>query len=47
MILTTKDKVEIITIELIKAKADVDFETNPEKREYVEKLEAQLMEILR
>lgn len=40
-------KIKVITEELIISKADVDFNTNVEKREYVEYLEKRLMELLR
>lgn len=41
------DKISSITYDLIIAKADVDYETNPDKREHVEKLEKKLIELLK
>ena len=39
-------KIKVLTEELIIAKADIDFDTNPEKREYVEKLENLVLEAM-
>ena len=36
-----------LTHSLICAKADVDYETNPDKREHVEKLEHALLDLLK
>ena len=38
---------EILTEELIIAKADIDFDTNLSKREYVAGLESKILELLR
>ena len=40
-------KIKILTEELIIAKADIDYETNIEKREYVDKLEKLILETLK
>lgn len=40
-------KIKIITEELIITKADIDFSTDPDKRERVEVLEKKLMEELK
>ena len=40
-------KIETLTYDLMIAKADIDFDTNPEKREHAEKLEKKIMELLR
>lgn len=40
-------KIKVITEELIIAKADIDYETNLEKREHVEYLENKLREELK
>ncbi|HSG84268.1 MAG TPA: hypothetical protein VLA08_06910 [Nitrosopumilus sp.] len=41
------DKIESLTWDIICAKADVDFETDISKREFVDKLEKELLELLR
>lgn len=41
------EKITILTEELIISKADVDFDTNLDKREYVEKLEKAVLELLK
>lgn len=40
-------KIKVLTEELIIAKADIDFDTNPEKREHAEKLEVMILEAMR
>lgn len=40
-------KIKVITEEMIIAKADIDYETNLEKREHVERLENELKELLK
>lgn len=40
-------KIKVLTEELIIAKADIDFDTNPEKREHVEELERLVLEAMR
>ena len=40
-------KIKVLTEELIIAKADIDFDTNIEKREHVEKLELLIREAMR
>jgi len=40
-------KIKVLTEELIIAKADIDFDTNIEKREHVEKLENLIREVMR
>lgn len=40
-------QIEIITEELIISKADVDYSTDPDKRQHCEILESQLRELLR
>ena len=40
-------KVRVLTEELIISKADVDFDTDPDKREHVEKLEKDIVELLK
>lgn len=41
------EMITILTEELIISKADVDFDTNLEKREYVDSLERQVIDLLR
>ena len=41
------EKITILTEELIISKADVDFDTSLEKREYVDSLERQIIDLLR
>lgn len=41
------EKITILTEELIISKADVDFDTNPDKRERVERLEKQVIDLLK
>jgi len=45
--LSLAESVEILTEELIISKADIDFETDIEKREYAESLQLKLLELLR
>ena len=40
-------KIKVLTEDLIIAKADIDFETNIEKREHADKLEKLILEALR
>jgi hypothetical protein len=40
-------KIKVLTEELIIAKADIDFDTNIEKREHVSKLENLIREAMR
>ena len=40
-------KIKVITEELIISKADIDFETNPDKRERIEMLEKKIMDELK
>ena len=40
-------KIKVLTEELIIAKADIDFDTNVEKRAHVEKLEKLILEAMR
>ena len=40
-------KVRVLTEELIISKADVDFDTSLEKREYVDDLERQIIDLLK
>lgn len=40
-------KIKVLTEELIIAKADIDFDTNPDKREHVERLEKLVLEAMR
>lgn len=41
------EKIESLTFELMIAKADIDFDTNVEKREYAQKLENKIKELMR
>ena len=41
------NKITILTEELIIAKADVDFDTSLEKREHVDYLERQVIELMK
>lgn len=41
------EKITILTEELIIAKADVDFDTSLEKREHVDYLERQVIELMK
>ena len=41
------EKISSITYDLIIAKADIDFNTDLEKREHAEKLEKHLIELLK
>ena len=41
------NKITILTEELIIAKADVDFDTSLEKREHVDNLERQIIELMK
>ncbi len=40
-------RIKVITEEMIITKADIDFETNPDKRERAEILENELRELLK
>lgn len=40
-------KIKVLTEELIISKADVDFDTNVEKREHAERLENMIVEAMR
>ena len=40
-------KIKVLTEELIIAKADIDYETNIEKREHVDNLEKLVLETLK
>ena len=40
-------KIKVLTEELIIAKADIDFNTNIEKREHAERLEKMIIEAMR
>lgn len=42
-----QEKITILTEELIISKADIDYETNIEKREYVDKLEKSIIDLLK
>ena len=41
------EMITILTEELIISKADVDFDTSLEKREYVDSLEREIIDLLR
>ena len=41
------DKIESLTWDIICAKADIDYETDIEKREFVAMLESKMLELLR
>lgn len=41
------EKITILTEELIIAKADVDFDTSLEKREHVDYLERQIVDLMK
>lgn len=45
--ITPYHQIRILTEELIITKADIDFSTNPDKRERAEILERQVMELMR
>lgn len=40
-------KIKILTEELIIAKADIDFDTNPDKREHAQRLEQLILEAMK
>ena len=41
------EKITILTEELIIAKADVDYDTSLEKREYVDSLEKKIIDLMK
>ena len=47
MILTLKEKLDILTREIIIAKADADFDPDLSKHEYVDSLQSQITELLK
>lgn len=41
------EKISSLTYDIMIAKADIDFQTNVEKREYAEKLEKKIVELMK